>query len=70
MGLPGGWELVIIALFVLIFFGAKRLPEMAKGLGKGIREFKGALNGLNDDVEKSGKKDTDSDEKKPESENN
>ena len=55
MGLPGGWELVIIALFVLIFFGAKRLPEMAKGLGKGIREFKGALSGITDEIEKAGK---------------
>ena len=55
MSLPGGWEWLIIILFILIFFGAKRLPEMAKGLGKGIREFKGALNGINDEIEKAGK---------------
>ncbi len=56
MSLPGGWEWLIIILFLLIFFGAKRLPEMAKGLGKGIREFKGALSGITDEIEKSGSK--------------
>ncbi|NQV15443.1 twin-arginine translocase TatA/TatE family subunit [bacterium] len=55
MSLPGGWEWLIIILFLLIFFGAKRLPEMAKGLGKGIREFKGALSGITDEIEKAGK---------------
>ncbi len=54
MSLPGGWEWLIIILFLLIFFGAKRLPEMAKGLGKGIREFKGALSGITDEIEKAG----------------
>jgi sec-independent protein translocase protein TatA len=54
MSLPGGWEWLIIILFILIFFGAKRLPEMAKGLGKGIREFKGALSGITDEIEKAG----------------
>ena len=39
---PGGWELILIVLVVLIFFGAKRIPELAKGLGRGIREFKDA----------------------------
>lgn len=56
MSLPGGWEWLIIILFILIFFGAKRLPEMAKGLGKGIREFKGALSGISDEIEKAGEK--------------
>ena len=54
MSLPGGWEWLIIILFLLIFFGAKRLPELAKGLGKGIREFKGALSGITDEIEKAG----------------
>lgn len=54
MSLPGGWEWLIVMLFILIFFGAKRLPEMAKGLGKGIREFKGALSGITDEIEKAG----------------
>jgi sec-independent protein translocase protein TatA len=39
-GMPGGWELIVIILFVIIFFGAKRIPEIARGMGKGIRESK------------------------------
>jgi sec-independent protein translocase protein TatA len=38
----GGWEILLVVLVILIFFGAKRIPELAKGLGKGIREFKNA----------------------------
>lgn len=40
----GGWEILLVILIILIFFGAKRIPELAKGLGKGIREFKDATN--------------------------
>ena len=39
---PGWGEMLIIALFILIFFGAKKIPEIARGMGKGIREFKDA----------------------------
>jgi TatA/E family protein of Tat protein translocase len=42
-------ELVIIFVIIMVLFGAKKLPEMGKGLGKGIREFKNATNRLNDD---------------------
>ena len=38
----GGWEIVLILAVVLLLFGARRLPELAKGLGQGIREFKKA----------------------------
>jgi len=38
----GGWELVLILAVVLILFGARKLPELAKGLGQGIKEFKKA----------------------------
>lgn len=41
-GILGGWELVLILAVVLILFGAKKLPELAKGLGQGIKEFKKA----------------------------
>lgn len=44
----GATEIIIIAVFVLVFFGAKRIPEFMKGLGKGAREFKDAM----DDVKK------------------
>jgi sec-independent protein translocase protein TatA len=37
-GMPSGMEWFIIGIFVLVFFGAKKIPEFAKGLGKGIRE--------------------------------
>ena len=42
----GGWEVLLIFLVVLLLFGAKKLPELAKGLGKGIREFKDAVEGI------------------------
>ncbi len=49
-GMPGGWEMVVIALVILLLFGAKKLPELAKGLGQGIREFKGAVDGAKDEL--------------------
>ena len=49
-GMPGGWEMVVIALVILLLFGAKKLPELAKGLGQGIREFKGAVDGVKDEL--------------------
>ena len=42
MGTPGPFEIIIIFLVILLIFGAKRIPEIARGLGKGIREFKSA----------------------------
>jgi len=46
---PGPTELIIIFTIVLLLFGAKRLPELAKGLGKGIREFKDATKHVEDE---------------------
>ncbi len=54
----GGWEILLIVLVVLIFFGAKRIPELARGLGKGIREFKDATKEINDEIEEGSKKTT------------
>ena len=48
--MPGGWEMVVIALVILLLFGAKKLPELARGLGQGIKEFKGAVNGAKDEL--------------------
>ncbi len=42
MSFPGGWEWILIFLVVLLLFGAKRLPDLARGLGKGILEFRKA----------------------------
>jgi len=43
MGMPSGIELFIIVAVVVLLFGGKKIPELAKGLGKGIKDFKGAL---------------------------
>lgn len=61
----GWWEAVIIAFVVLLLFGAKRVPELMKGLGKGVRSFKEGMSGIDDDGKKieSGKSD-DLDDKK------
>ncbi len=56
LGMPGGWEWIIIGLIVVIFFGAKKIPEIFKGFGKGIREFKDASREIKKEIEK----DTDS----------
>lgn len=42
----GGQEILFIALIVLLFFGGKKIPELMKGLGKGVRSFKDGMNGL------------------------
>jgi len=44
MGMPSGIELIIIALVVLLLFGGKKIPELAKGLGEGIKNFKKSVN--------------------------
>ena len=46
MGNLGATEIMLILLVVLLFFGAKRIPEIARGMGKGIREFKDATNDI------------------------
>ena len=43
MGIPSGIELFIIVAVVVLLFGGKKIPELAKGLGKGIKDFKSAL---------------------------
>lgn len=48
-------EWILIGLVVLIFFGAKKIPEFAKGLGKGIREFKDAVSDVKKEVDEAGK---------------
>lgn len=46
-----GWEILVILLLALIFFGAKKLPELARGLGQGIREFKKSTREVQDELE-------------------
>ncbi len=50
-----GWqEILLILLIVLLFFGARRIPEIAKGLGKGVREFKKAVHDVESEVDSKG----------------
>jgi sec-independent protein translocase protein TatA len=55
----GTGELLIILLIVLVFFGAKKIPDLASGLGKGIRNFKDALSNPDDADKKDDKKQID-----------
>lgn len=47
----GGYEILLILLVILIFFGAKKIPELARGMGRGIREFKDATREITDELE-------------------
>jgi len=49
----GGQELIVILIIILLLFGAKKLPELAKGLGKGMNEFKKAQSGLEEEFNKA-----------------
>jgi sec-independent protein translocase protein TatA len=65
MGMPGGMEWILIALVVLLLFGGKKIPELAKGLGSGIKNFKKAIK-EDDETEVAEKSKADEIEKKAE----
>lgn len=48
-------ELFVIILVIIMFFGSKKIPELARGLGKGIREFKNATSDIQEEIRKSSK---------------
>ncbi len=50
LGNLGTGEIIIIAIIVLLLFGGKKIPELMKGLGKGVRNFKDGVKGLEDDI--------------------
>jgi sec-independent protein translocase protein TatA len=52
--MPGPTELLLIFLAVLLLFGAKRIPEIAQGLGRGIRDFKKSMKETEDEINKIG----------------
>ena len=52
----GFQELILIVLIILLIFGAKKIPEFMKGLGKGIRSFKDGMNGTDDKTENADSK--------------
>ena len=50
LGILGGQEILIIAVIVLVLFGGKKIPELMRGLGKGVNEYKKAKNEVIDDM--------------------
>lgn len=50
LGVIGGPEIIVILLLVLVLFGGKKIPELMKGLGKGVKEYKKAVNGIEEEA--------------------
>ena len=50
LGVIGPWQIVIIALVILLLFGGKKIPELMKGLGKGVKSFKEGMNEIEDQI--------------------
>ncbi|MFI3259227.1 MAG: twin-arginine translocase TatA/TatE family subunit [Rikenellaceae bacterium] len=64
--LPGGSEWIIIALVVLLLFGGKKIPELMRGLGKGVRSFKDGVNEAKEEINKTSDSLNDKEESKKE----
>ncbi|KUO62940.1 MAG: twin-arginine translocase TatA/TatE family subunit [Ignavibacteriaceae bacterium] len=60
----GAGEIVLIVLAIIILFGAKKIPELAQGIGKGMKEFKKALRDVEEDIKISDKDDSSDSNKK------
>ena len=56
IGNLGAGEIVIIALVILLFFGGKKIPELMKGIGKGVKSFKDGLNDIEKDINEAPQK--------------
>jgi len=52
----GGPEIIVVLLFIVMFFGSKKIPELAKGLGKAMREVKDASNDIKKEIKNSSNK--------------
>lgn len=64
LGPLGTGEIIVIVLVVLLLFGGKKIPELMKGIGKGVKSFKDGINGLEDEINNAGSsKDSTSTEK-------
>ena len=50
LGMVGPWQIVLIVAVVLLLFGGKKIPELMKGIGKGIKSFKQGLKEVEDDI--------------------
>ena len=51
LGVIGPWQVVIIALVIVLLFGGKKIPELMKGIGKGVKSFKEGMNEVEKEVE-------------------
>ncbi|MCK9301767.1 MAG: twin-arginine translocase TatA/TatE family subunit [Bacteroidales bacterium] len=58
LGFLGGWEIALIVLIILILFGGKKIPELMKGLGKGVKNFKEGMKEGEEEVDEDGNQDT------------
>jgi sec-independent protein translocase protein TatA len=58
LAMPGGTEWLLILLVILLFFGGRKIPELMKGIGKGVKEFNDAKDSMKDDI-KAGTKQKD-----------
>lgn len=58
----GMQEVLLIGLIILLLFGGKKIPELMKGLGKGVKSFKDGVKGIEDDIEMSDKENKDNKE--------
>lgn len=68
MGMPGPWELIIILIIVVLIFGAKRIPEIMGGIGKGIKTFKKTMEGEDEPASPSTAGDPAQSDEKPKTE--
>ncbi len=50
LGIIGGTEIIVILVIVLILFGGKKIPELMRGLGKGVKEYKNAVNDIDKEI--------------------
>ena len=55
LGVVGPWQIVLIVAVILLMFGGKKIPELMKGLGQGLKEFKNAKDGVTDEKKEEGK---------------
>ena len=53
LGVVGPWQIVIIALVIVLLFGGKKIPELMKGLGKGVKSFKDGVNEAKEEINKA-----------------
>ncbi len=63
LSMPGGSEWILIVLVVLLFFGGKKIPDLMRGIGRGVREFNDAKDNVKNEIE-SGMKEKDKEKEK------